>query len=251
MTMKRLSDASIFTLSESSQFNALTSRKYHIQRLNDILLLAIERSDLPRARRAWAILARCKEFDWKTKWRTSMLLQDPGSGQSPQTARNRNLELLKKLRRHLPNEQESILQEIVLRLADAGEFREALDELDLYLPSFPYQDNAVLHSYAGLMSLSLATEVSFEESNSQNTSVNLLRDARRHFNRSLTIDPDNLVTKTFFEEVSTRLANVHMPGTQTHDDGLSEEDMDVDISAKDDEIRLRSKRARRASKTPQ
>jgi len=51
-----------------------TSRKVHIRRLYDILQLCIHRQDFERAKRAWAVLARCKEFDWKSMWSTGLLL---------------------------------------------------------------------------------------------------------------------------------------------------------------------------------
>jgi RNA polymerase I-specific transcription initiation factor RRN11 len=51
-----------------------TARKVHIRRLYDLLQLCLQRDDLPRARRAWAILARCKEVDWKTMWTTGVHL---------------------------------------------------------------------------------------------------------------------------------------------------------------------------------
>ena len=49
-----------------------------------------------------------------------------------------------------------ILRELVLRLIQAGKHRRALDELDLYLPLFPFHDNPVMHAYAGLLALYLA-----------------------------------------------------------------------------------------------
>src|ERR1700722_119049 len=51
-----------------------TARKVHIRRLYDVLRLCIERNDLPRARKAWDILIRCKEFDWKVMWQTAVHL---------------------------------------------------------------------------------------------------------------------------------------------------------------------------------
>ena len=74
-------------------------------------------------------------------------------------------------------QRESLVQELVLSLAVAGRERDALDELELcgslhsfvltyaqlkqcsYLPSPPYQDNSVLHTYAGLLCLRLALSV--------------------------------------------------------------------------------------------
>lgn len=52
----------------------LTARRVHIRRLYDLLQLCLQRNDLPRAKRAWAILARCKEVDWKGMWTTALQL---------------------------------------------------------------------------------------------------------------------------------------------------------------------------------
>lgn len=51
-----------------------SSRKVHIRRVVDILQLSIHQRDWPRAKRAWSILERCPEFDWKNMWRTGLLL---------------------------------------------------------------------------------------------------------------------------------------------------------------------------------
>lgn len=53
-------------------------------------------------------------------------------------------------------DKETMLKELVLLFILSGQYSQALDELELYLPSFPYQDNPVLHIYAGLLCLHLA-----------------------------------------------------------------------------------------------
>ena len=50
------------------------TRKAHIRRLYDVFQLCIARRDLPRAKRAWSILVRCKEIDWLVMWTTSLQL---------------------------------------------------------------------------------------------------------------------------------------------------------------------------------
>lgn len=50
----------------------LTTRKIHIRRLYDILQLSIQRHDVQRAKRVWAILSRCKEINWLALWRTGL-----------------------------------------------------------------------------------------------------------------------------------------------------------------------------------
>ena len=44
------------------------ARAYHIRLLIDFFHLCMQRDDLGRARRAWAILAQCKEMDWGALW---------------------------------------------------------------------------------------------------------------------------------------------------------------------------------------
>ena len=70
--MASLDSSLLFTLPGSKEPS--TARKYHIRRLYDILQLCIQRYDYVRARKAWAILVRCKEVDWKVLWRTGAVL---------------------------------------------------------------------------------------------------------------------------------------------------------------------------------
>ncbi|KAI9056537.1 hypothetical protein FKP32DRAFT_1585798 [Trametes sanguinea] len=191
----------LFSSLNSKQPN--TARKLHIRRLYDILYLCVQRRDWVRARRAWAILARCKEVDWKTKWRTSLLLlggEDPEAHQI--RADEDRVSFLIVMMRQYPEERESILKELVLHLIRSDMHRRAMEELDLYLPSYPYQDNPVLHVYAGLIALYLAQPGG---DNSEETiygwNASLLRDAQTHFERARTIDPSNVVAETFLSQV--------------------------------------------------
>ncbi|KAF4601964.1 hypothetical protein EYR40_005165 [Pleurotus pulmonarius] len=79
-----------------------------------------------------------------------------------------------------PNDREAILQELIINLINASKYQEALSELDLYsfalscfhgpkltlvrryLPTFPYQENPMLHMFAGMLSLYLAQPSSGE-----------------------------------------------------------------------------------------
>lgn len=56
-----------------------TARKVHIRRLYDILELCIQRNDFDRAKRAWCVLIRCKEFQWEDQWRTGLYIISEGS----------------------------------------------------------------------------------------------------------------------------------------------------------------------------
>lgn len=66
----------------------VSARKVHIRRLYDILELCIHRGDFTRAMKAWSILVRCKEVNWKVMWRTGALLVGRQEDQE-QAARDR------------------------------------------------------------------------------------------------------------------------------------------------------------------
>ncbi|THH12211.1 hypothetical protein EW145_g133 [Phellinidium pouzarii] len=148
-------------------------------------------------------------------------------------------------------QQEYILQEIILQLADAGRFQEALDELDLYLPSFPYQDNPVLHFYAGLLSLRLVYSGENGSQHDVDVKVNLLRVAQKHLSKSLVIDPENVVTATFLEETSKQLTSANKSDTQSTADAASDGDMDVDMHRDNNDARPHTKRVRRTPNATQ
>ncbi|EIW61220.1 uncharacterized protein TRAVEDRAFT_116276 [Trametes versicolor FP-101664 SS1] len=201
----------LFSSLDSKQPN--TARKVHLRRLFDVLHLCIQRHDWPRARRAWAILARCKELDWKTMWRTSLLLL--GEGESDATTHAPDTDgdkvgFLTVMMRQFPEERESILKELVLHLIHAGQHRRALEELDLYLPSYPYQDNPVLHVYAGLMALYLAQPASASDMSEEATYGAQLRNAQAHFERARAVDPSNVVADAFLNQVTLRTMHMAM-----------------------------------------
>lgn len=124
------------------------------------------------------------------------------------------------------SQREMILRELVLRLIQAGKHTRALDELDLYLPLFPFHDNPVMHVYAGLLALYVAqpppsmsndtaqgvqpfhlhfihTDVPYRSRRRPGPqwNANLLSAARAHFERTKWIDPDNVVATGFLERV--------------------------------------------------
>lgn len=94
-----------------------SARKVHIRRLHDILQISISRDDYPRAKRAWSILVRCKEVDWKEMWRYGLLLLGDGQIQNTATpadgvyvtsaetrVENLRVEYLRKMRMQHPTE---------------------------------------------------------------------------------------------------------------------------------------------------
>lgn len=104
-------DSSNFLFASLDDKQALTARKVHIRRLYDIFQLCILRNDIPRAQRAWSILARCKEIDWKDLWKCGLLLlgdaqadvHNAGGDGGVRAAKSR-IEYLRKMRMQHPGE---------------------------------------------------------------------------------------------------------------------------------------------------
>ncbi|KAI0089114.1 hypothetical protein BDY19DRAFT_890129 [Irpex rosettiformis] len=174
-----------------------TARKIHIRRLYDVLELCLHQGDMKRAMRAWTILVRCKEMDWKTMWRTGALMAGTHSPYEGSQAQDR-LEYLSAMMRQYAEAREAIFQEFVLLLIKAGQHERALDELELYLPSPPYQDNPVLHLYAGLLCLYLAQP---NPENPEHLNRRTLRDAEQYLQRTRQLDPDNTIAIAWLENV--------------------------------------------------
>ncbi|KAF8165501.1 hypothetical protein B0H34DRAFT_793880 [Crassisporium funariophilum] len=173
-----------------------TTRKVHLRRLYDILQLCFQRNDFQRAKRVWAILARCKEIDWLALWTTGLHILAEDDAHENKT--QRTVEYLRAMMLQYPDDREAILKELIFRLLLAGKCREALDELDLYLPSFPYQDNPVFHIYAGLISLYLAQPTL---ASAKLLNPILVRDAQTHFEHAKALDQENVVAQAFLDKI--------------------------------------------------
>lgn len=167
----------------------LTSRRIHIRRLYDILHLSLQQQDMARARRAWAILARCNEVNWKNLWTLSVGLLDRHVNDVESTPTK--VDYLKAMMLQHPDEREKILTELIHFYILADRHRDALDELEFCLPSFPYHDNPTLHLYAGLCCMFNA-----QLSNDMiegGTDRNLIDRAQIFFQRAKALDPNNTV----------------------------------------------------------
>jgi len=223
-----LSSEHTFLFASLEDKKPLTARKVHIRRLYDILQLCLQRNDIPRAKQAWAILSRCKEVDWKTMWTTAVHLL---GNESDDTEINLpRLDFLRAIILQNSEERETIFKELILRLIISGGHREALDELELYLPSFPYQDNPVFHIYAGLLCIYLsqpALNVPGDALNSFDAA--LLRDAQTHLEHAKALDPDSVVANGFLKKLPTLLQKPQERQEQNHsDDETTNEDIDGD-----------------------
>ena len=136
---------STFLFASLDSKRPLTARKLHIRRLWDILHLCIQRNDLSRARRAWLVLARCKEIPWTDHWNVATWILGAGSSSSVATngggvhapdAQDEELPAVDFLRTMMlqhPDAREDMLRELVLHLISHNRCREALDELELYV----------------------------------------------------------------------------------------------------------------------
>ncbi|KIM46350.1 hypothetical protein M413DRAFT_24088 [Hebeloma cylindrosporum] len=194
-----------------------TARKVHIRRLYDILQLSIQRHQFQRAKRVWAILVHCKEIDWKRLWNVGLhiLSEDTTNEGGGHVA----VEYLRSMMLQCPDNRETILKELVFRLLLQGKCRDALDELELYLPSFPYQDNPILHIYAGLSCLYLAQSTSGSSTTFDSI---LIRDAQAQLEHAKVLDPDNVVAQAFLDKISA----IQKGFTDTRDDS-DEDAMDL------------------------
>ncbi|KAF8646390.1 hypothetical protein AX16_007256 [Volvariella volvacea WC 439] len=208
-----------------------TARKVHLRRLYDILHLSVQRNDHLRAYRAWCILARCKEFQLKTMWTTALYILTRNEFANGNN--QKRIDFLRTIMLRYPDEREAILQELIITLIMAEQYREALDELELYLPSFPYQDNPTFHIYAGLLALYLAQTPDIDNNNSATFDPRHLQDARGYFEQATNIDPSNTIANLFLQRISS------IEGPQTQQDEFGSDD---DFSIDEEGVRPKKKR---------
>ena len=127
--------------------NADSARKVTIRRLYDVCMHSLCLGDTARARKAFGILLRCKEFDWKDSWSLaiymlnahdperddafflsqvehlrSLMLQDPTQVSYTSSAH---------VRTSLIPQREELLNEVLQVLVQNGRYAEALDEIEL------------------------------------------------------------------------------------------------------------------------
>ncbi|KAH8830385.1 hypothetical protein DL96DRAFT_1784746 [Flagelloscypha sp. PMI_526] len=188
-----------FALFESSK--SLSTRKIHIRRLYDVLLLCLQRRDLVRAQRAWAILARCPEVNWMTMWRIGLFVLTAFNDDHAPAPEH--IRYLKTMMLELPSEKEPIFLELIVNLIGSGQYQAAYEELELYLPSIPYKDNVTLHLYAGLLVL----HSSQPDSSSLTNTLDPIRVrvAQGHFERARALDPKNDMATIFLHKIPSLL----------------------------------------------
>ncbi|WWC92218.1 uncharacterized protein L201_007172 [Kwoniella dendrophila CBS 6074] len=169
-------------------------RKKWIQNLIDLLYFSLLKDDLVRAKRAWSILVRCREVNWKSRWYWGLLLlstsnnEIDGSTQTSsftQSSESRDIERWLNTLRVSAREEDkpSLLHALVLNLIKSGQYRHAYDQLETYLSSYPYLLSGPLHTYAGLLAFYLAQPASLrmEPGVNDNNDQSQIRGRNRRF----------------------------------------------------------------------
>lgn len=95
-------DDHIFLFASLDSKQPLTARKVHLRRLYDILELSIQRQDFERAKRVWAILARCKEINWKALWSTGLHIL--GMNEANESSLDTSVEYLRTMMLQYPDD---------------------------------------------------------------------------------------------------------------------------------------------------
>jgi RNA polymerase I specific initiation factor len=72
-----------------------STRKRHLKTVYDVMVLSILRQDTQRAKRAWAILVRCPDFDTNSLWRIGLGLIASTSGSDTPSNRQSQLDFLR------------------------------------------------------------------------------------------------------------------------------------------------------------
>ncbi len=99
-SISAIQDALLFSSPAHTLDRPSSARKVHLRRLYDVLQLCIHRNDLPRARRAWGILVRCKEINWTSLWSIAAHLVEEKSYEDEEN----KIELLRDMMLHYPDE---------------------------------------------------------------------------------------------------------------------------------------------------
>ncbi|KAN0126878.1 hypothetical protein V8E52_000518 [Russula decolorans] len=200
-----------------------SARRIHLRRLYDILHLSIQRGDLLLAQRSFALLSRCEDIEWAAIWKFGLIIlaaadhPDQPPGYVNMLGTPKHIEFLRVMMLRHPEERESLVRELVLSLVMAGRERHALDELELYLPSPPYQDNSVLHTYAGLLCLRLAQSVSATSTNPSRRNT-LLREAQQHLERARALNPESVIAQAFIRRLTTLTPESNTASNESDDD---------------------------------
>lgn len=193
---------------------------------------------------------RCKEVDWRSRWQWGLALLNANSDSQPNTLsvgpgdNDRTEQWLRSLRPSAPGDEVShddthssrrirltiiqkplLLHALILHMIRNARYREALEELETYLTSYPYILSGILHTYAGMIAFYLAQPASLRTGSSVQKStalgetrdregsgslspvpggsggtvpepnLGMLRQARGWFTRAISIEPDEVAAE--------------------------------------------------------
>lgn len=182
----------------------------------------------------------------RTLWQIGLALI-PGREDGKGKATREHVSYLKRVRLQIPQSQETLLKETVLALIDMGEYQEALDELDLYIVTMPFDQNPVLHLYAGMLWLYTAQPAHTNDTDeqiptseeagalgtvkvldTQNWNVARIAAAKRHFRRAIALDPGNTFARGYLDRLGCDVGETQ-PVVSTSMSIEEEEDEDEDM----------------------
>ncbi|KAL7411152.1 hypothetical protein BDY24DRAFT_139480 [Mrakia frigida] len=135
-------------------------RQLHLQNVLALLHLSLLRQDYPRARRAWKILATCREAGWEGIYRFEGALRRGLDEEEEEGEGKEREEWLEGLRRGGGREVIPLLQTYVYHLLalNPPQPTRALDTLEIYITSIPYAASPALHGLAALCALGKSLE---------------------------------------------------------------------------------------------
>ena len=136
-----------FLFSLAGLRSADSARKVTIRRVYDVCMRSLCLGEVERAKKAFGILLRCREFDWKDSWSLAIYMlnaHDPEREDAfflSQVEQLRSLmlqdptrvgySLSARARTELIPQREELLNEVLQVLIQNGRYTEALDEIEL------------------------------------------------------------------------------------------------------------------------
>ena len=126
-----------------------SARKVTIRRVYDVCMHSLFLGDVERSRKAFGILRRCKEFDWKASWALAIYMLNAHDPDRDDTFFLSQVQQLRLLMLQDPTrvsdvlsfpaqsqripQREELLNEVLQVLVQNGRYTEALDEIELFV----------------------------------------------------------------------------------------------------------------------
>ncbi|WWC72500.1 uncharacterized protein I206_106462 [Kwoniella pini CBS 10737] len=228
---------------DDKAFDQPSIRKKWIQNLINLLHTCLLNGEITRAKRAWSILVRCREVNWKSRWYWGLLilshdisftLNEVNEATQPIAFSQNYGDKSKDIERWLNSlrvfakeeDKPSLLHALILHLIKSGQYRQAYDQLETWLSSYPYLLSGPLHTYAGLLSFYLAqppsarieNQISNDDRSSstspspsfaQQVDIGGLRQARGWFAKALEIDETDQIAIQFISIIDNPSQGKH------------------------------------------